>query len=69
MMNFGGGGLAAIISPFVFGYLIDLTGSWTLPFTGSLLLLLFGAGLAFWMRPDRPFETAVTAPVTAPVAV
>jgi hypothetical protein len=22
------------------------------------VLLLLGAGLAFWMRPDRPFETA-----------
>jgi cyanate permease len=66
MMNFGFG-LAGIISPFVFGYLIDRTGSWTLPFAGSICLLLFGAGLAFRMRPDRPFETAATAPVTAPV--
>jgi hypothetical protein len=46
MMNFGFG-LAGIISPFVFGYLIDLTGSWTLPFAGSICLLLLGAGLAF----------------------
>jgi hypothetical protein len=30
--------------------------------------LLLGAGLAFRMRPDRPFETAATVPVTAPVA-
>jgi len=67
MMNFGGGGLAAITSPLVFGYLIDFTGSWTLPFAGSLCLLLLGAGLAFRMRPDRPFETAVTARI-APVA-
>ena len=62
MMNFGGGGLAGIISPFVFGYLIDFTGSWTLPFAGSLCLLLLGAGLAFRMRRDRSFETAVTTP-------
>ena len=27
----------------MFGYLIDLTGSWTLPFTGSVCLLLLGA--------------------------
>jgi MFS family permease len=65
MMNFGGGGLAAIISPLVFGYLIDFTGSWTLPFAGSIRLLLLGAGLAFRMHPDRLFETA---PVTALVA-
>jgi MFS family permease len=31
MMTFGFG-TAGIISPFVFGYLIDRTGSWTLPF-------------------------------------
>jgi MFS family permease len=66
MMNFGFG-VAGIISPFVFGYLIDRTGSWTLPFAGSICLLLLGAGLAFRMRPDRPFETAAIAPVTAPV--
>jgi hypothetical protein len=36
-----------------------LTGSWTIPFYGSIGLLLLGAGLAFFMRPDRPFaETA-----------
>jgi MFS family permease len=55
MMNFGFG-LAGIISPSVFGFLIDKTGSWTLPFAGSIGLLLLGAGLAFRMHPDRPFE-------------
>ena len=55
MMNFGFG-VAGIISPFVFGYLIDKTGSWTLPFAGSIGLLLLGAGLAFRMHPERPFE-------------
>jgi cyanate permease len=55
MMNFGFG-LAGIISPIVFGFLIDKTGSWTLPFAGSIGLLLCGAGLAFHMHPDRPFE-------------
>ena len=54
MMNFGFG-VAGIISPVVFGGLIDLTGSWTLPFYGSIALLLLGAGLAFFMRPDQPF--------------
>ena len=56
MMNFGFG-LAGIISPLVFGYLIDQTGSWTLPFTGSAVLLLVGAGLAFYMNPSHPFES------------
>jgi cyanate permease len=64
MMNFGFG-VAGIISPFVFGYLIDRTGNWTLPFAGSIGLLLLGAGLAFRMHPDRPFEPAVAAPLTA----
>jgi MFS family permease len=54
MMNFGFG-IAGIISPVVFGGLLDLTGSWTIPFYGSIGLLLLGAGLAFFMRPDRPF--------------
>jgi len=55
MMNFGFG-VAGLISPFAFGYLVDATGSWTLPFAGSVGLLLLGAGLAFRMRPDRPFQ-------------
>jgi MFS family permease len=64
MMNFGFG-VAGIVSPFVFGYLIDRTGSWTLPFAGSIGLLLLGAGLAFRMHPDQPFEPTVAAPVAA----
>ncbi len=55
MMNFGFG-VAGIISPLVFGYLIDRTGSWTLPFAGSIGLLLLGAALAYRMHPDQPFE-------------
>jgi MFS family permease len=54
MMNFGFG-IAGILSPVVFGSLLDLTGSWTIPFYGSIGLLLLGAGLSFFMRPDRPF--------------
>jgi MFS family permease len=64
MMNFGFG-IAGIISPFVFGYLIDRTGSWTLPFAGSIGLLLLGAGLSFWMHPDRPFEPTRATPQPA----
>jgi MFS family permease len=58
MMNFGFG-IAGIISPVVFGGLLDLTHSWVLPFCCSIGLLLVGAGLAFLMRPDRPFIRAV----------
>jgi sugar phosphate permease len=57
MMNFGFG-IAGIISPVVFGGLLDLTHSWVLPFCCSIGLLLIGAGLAFFMRPDRPFAGA-----------
>ncbi|HLG83652.1 MAG TPA: MFS transporter [Bradyrhizobium sp.] len=65
MMNFGFG-IAGIISPFVFGYLVDRTGRWTLPFAGSVGLLLLGAALAFRMHPDKPFEpAAAAAPVPA----
>jgi MFS family permease len=57
MMNFGFG-VAGIISPFVFGFLVDTTGSWALPFAGSVTLLLVGAALAFTMHAERPFEAA-----------
>jgi nitrate/nitrite transporter NarK len=59
MMNFGFG-LAGIISPFAFGYVIDLTGSWAYPFIGSIALLLVGAVLAFRLHPDRPFQESET---------
>jgi MFS family permease len=64
MMNFGFG-LAGIVSPLVFGYLIDQTGSWTLPFIGSAILLVIGAGLAFQMHPDRPFESGSVKPTSS----
>jgi sugar phosphate permease len=52
MMNFGFG-LAGLVSPLSFGYLVDLTGSWVVPFVGSILLSLLGAVLAARLRPDR----------------
>jgi MFS family permease len=54
MMNFGFG-LAGLISPSSFGYLVDRTGSWVVPFIFSIVLLLVGAVLASRLRPDRPF--------------
>src|SRR5438874_8876264 len=53
MMNTGSA-LAAIVSPVVFGFIIDKTGQWTWPFVGSMLLMLVGAALTFAMHPDRP---------------
>jgi hypothetical protein len=36
-----------------FGFILDRTGSWTMPFAVSPGLLLLGAITAFWIRPDR----------------
>ena len=55
MMNTGSA-LAAILSPIAFGYIIDATGNWQLPFAGSLGFLLLGAMLAPTMHPERAFE-------------
>ncbi|WP_430912485.1 MFS transporter [Methylobacterium sp. sgz302541] len=57
LMNTGSA-VAAIVSPIVFGFVVDKTGSWTLPFAGSIGLCLLGAVLAFTMRPAKPFEEA-----------
>ena len=70
-MNFGFG-FAGMISPVVFGAVIDATGRWDLPFVASLGFLLLGAVLALRMRPDEPFlddiETA-GAPVSRTLPV
>lgn len=62
LMNTGSA-VAAIISPIVFGLIVDVSGSWTLPFAGSIGLCLLGAGLAFTMHPERPFEEELPVPV------
>ncbi|AWN43237.1 MFS transporter [Methylobacterium durans] len=69
-MNFGFG-LAGMISPVVFGAIIDATGRWDLPFVASLGLLLLGAVLALRMRPDEPFVDDVEpeSPLARPVPV
>jgi MFS family permease len=58
MMNFGFA-VAGLISPSSFGYLVDRTGSWVMPFIGSLALLLLGAILATRLRPDRQFPASL----------
>ena len=66
LMNTGSA-LAAIISPLVFGIIIDRTGNWSLPFYGTMGLLVVGIVAAFWMRPDRIFAIdAAPRPVPAP---
>jgi MFS family permease len=51
-----GSAIAAIISPIVFGMIIDATGNWELPFLGSIVLLFVGAVLAFKMHPERGLD-------------
>jgi len=55
MLNTGAA-LATIISPVVFGAIIDLTGNWNLPFVGSALFLVIGALMTLKMRPDRDLD-------------
>ena len=63
MMNFGFA-LAGLVSPASFGFLVDQTGSWVIPFLASIVLLLMGALLASRLRPDRPFDSqAYVAPL------
>ncbi len=57
LMNTGSA-LAAIVSPLVFGYIIDRTNNWELPFLGSIGLLLLGSIVAFWMKPGEKLSTA-----------
>ena len=57
LMN-SGSALAAILSPVVFGVVIDATGNWTLPFVGTIGLMLAGTVVAFRMRPDLRFDAA-----------
>jgi len=55
MMNTGSA-LAAIVSPVVGGFIIDMSGNWELPFLGTIALMALGAILTFRMRPELPFE-------------
>lgn len=69
MMNTGFG-VAGMISPVAFGYLIQTTGSYEAPFLISAALLAIAVVCAFWVDPtnkieDEPTDTAVPAAVAA----
>ncbi len=66
MMNFGFG-LSGILSPYVFGAIVDRSGSWTLPFFGSIMLLPIGACVSLLMHAEVPFVEP-DAPAAGPVA-
>jgi len=51
-----GSALAAIVSPIIGGYIIDTTGRWEMTFVAGIALLILGAILAFWMKPDEELE-------------
>jgi MFS family permease len=60
-----GSALAAIVSPLVAGFVIDMTGNWYLPFLLSMVLLAVGLVTAFLMRPELPFEDSEPAVLPA----
>ena len=49
---------SGILSPLAFGVMVDLFGSWRMPFAMSIGLMVVGAVLAHWLKPDQPFEEA-----------
>ena len=57
-----GSALAAILSPVTFGYIIDQTQNWELPFIGSMGLFAVGSIVAFWMKPDEALWLRITTP-------
>jgi cyanate permease len=64
LMN-AAGAVAGILSPVAFGWILDLTGSWTMPFFASMGLMLLGSVTAFWIKPDEELGAAGTAPKLA----
>jgi MFS family permease len=44
--------IAGIVSPVVFGWLIDLTGNWNIPFATGVVILLIGTVVVSALRPD-----------------
>jgi MFS family permease len=55
LMNLGSA-VAAIVSPYAFGFIVKLSDKdWHMPFYVSLGLLVVGSVLAFTMHPDRKF--------------
>lgn len=59
LMNTGFG-IAGILSPFIFGLLVDMTGSWEAPFILSSALLFVGAFSALFIDPTRRIDLPPT---------
>ena len=59
---------SGILSPLAFGYVVDRSGSWQLPFAMSMGLLLVGCISALFLKPDQPFVADMTPqPTTVPL--
>lgn len=56
LMN-AGSAVASILTPLVFGFLVDQTGNWNVPFIGSFAFLILGFVLATQIRPDLQVKT------------
>ena len=64
MMNTGFG-VAGMISPIVFGFLIQTTGSYQVPFAVSAALLVVGIVGSLFIDPTRKVDDPPAAPHTA----
>jgi cyanate permease len=65
-----GFGVAGMISPVAFGYLIQTTGSYEVPFLISAALLAIAAVCSFWIDPtntvkEEPAEAGLPGAVAA----
>lgn len=49
--------IAGVLSRLTFGFFIDRTGNWTLPFLLSIAMLVDGILVSFWMHPERPLPS------------
>lgn len=61
MMNTGFG-IAGMVSPLAFGFLIDVTGSYQAPFAASAGLLAVGIVASLFIDPNRRVEESPTTP-------
>ncbi len=55
MLNTGSA-ISSICAPLAFGFIADITGNYSTPFSASLCLLLVGAAMCLVMRPDRQVQ-------------
>ena len=64
-----GFGVAGMISPIVFGFLIQVTGSYSLPFAASALLLAIGVVASLFIDPTRTVQDPAEAELPAAAAL